>query len=170
MCLVGPALSRVDGMLSEQDLHFIDQQHQRFGIGFSPNGERLQQRTDAARGLQRRRPYVSQRPVAQRPFGLHRQPVQNRPHCRVHVFARGLPDLHVHVYAAVFAAGVQLVPQRQQCRGLTRLARRVQHEIAPLPDQAQHPVEVDPLQRCDVVVALRLDGPLGTEEAVRRPI
>ena len=100
----------------------------------------------------------------QRQFGKHGA------HALHDVLPGRLAGLDVGVYAAVVARvpAVQQVAQRQQRRGLAGLPRRVQHEVLLVPHEAEHRVEIDPLQRRDLVVVRRHDRPLGVERAHRR--
>ena len=80
---------------------------------------------------------------------------------------RRLADLDVDVVATDLAGGVQLVAQLQQRGRLAGLARRVQDEVLPLPDEQPHVVGIEPFEGRDVVVPVAPNRPGGVEEPHR---
>ena len=62
-------------------------------------------------------------------------------------------------------ARVQQIAEREQRRGLAGLARRMQHEVPLVANQAEHVVKIDPRQRCDLVVPLSSDRTGSVERA-----
>ena len=84
-----------------------------------------------------------------------------------HVVARHLGgfDVHVHATEVAHCAAVQEVAERDERGGLPGLARRVQHEVALGPNQAQEFINVHPIQGRNRVVVFRAHRPFGVEEA-----
>ncbi|MCY4661631.1 MAG: hypothetical protein OXF93_17775 [Acidobacteria bacterium] len=151
--------------VADQRVDLVDQEHQWPRVGAGPARQHVDQRAVGAFGLQCRSAQRVRRVVAQR----HPRPAshlaENGAHRPRRVLARGLADLEIRVHAAVVAAAVQEVAERQQGRRLAGLARRVQHEVLLVADETQHGVEIDALERRDAVVVFRPDGTLGVEEA-----
>jgi hypothetical protein len=52
--------------------------------------------------------------------------------------------------------GVQVIPQREQAAGLSRLPRGMEDEVLFLPDQGQNPVELETGQRGQTIMILRV--------------
>ena len=148
-----------------QRVDLVDQQHQRLGAGRRPQRQHLLERIMRPGAFQQAAPRLVRERVVQVEPGLPRDGIEDRPHRRGHVLARGLRDLDVAVQAAVLPAAVQFVIQRQQRRRLAGLPGGVQHEVALPVDQLEQFVPVQPLQRRHVVVILRDDRPRGVEEA-----
>ena len=167
--VAGPQLAQHGQQgVAYQRVDLVDQKHQRFRVRPAPAGQGFPERIVRAGVVQHGRPRVVQEPVIEGVARFRSQCAENGAHRRAHVLPRGLADLDVDVHAAEIAARVQLVPQRQQRRRLARLAGRVQHEVLPLPHEQQEIVDVEPRERRDVVVDLRLYRTGGVEETHAR--
>ena len=77
-----------------------------------------------------------------------------------HIFAHGLGTLDIDVHATVAILSVEQVAQSQQGRGLARLPRRVQDEVAFVADEPANLGEVQPFQGRDAVVVFSHHGPV----------
>ena len=82
-----------------------------------------------------------------------------------HIFAHGLGTLDIDVHATVAILSVEQVAQSQQGRGLARLPRRVQDEVAFVADEPANLGEVQPFQGRDAVVVFSHHGAGGVEKA-----
>ena len=153
--------------VAHQRVDLVDQQHQRLAVGRGPATQRHAQCATWPGAVQGLAADTLQRVVAQRQTRPERKLGQYGAHTFRHVLAHRLACLDVGVHAAKVAlrAAVQQIPQHQQRRGLAGLSRRVQHEVLLVPDQAEHRVEIDPLQRRDMVVVRSHYGPLRVERA-----
>ena len=151
--------------IAHQRVDLVDEQHRRPRVGLRPAAQRL------AKGAVRTGRREDGGPGFVEGAVLERRPhpgcqlAQDGAHRLFHVLARGLGGLDVHVRAAVPAAAVELVPQRQQRGGLAGLPGRMQDEVHLLPDEPQDLLQVESRQRWDPVVVLRPDGTGGVEEA-----
>ena len=152
--------------VAHQRVDLVDQQHQRRRVRFAPAGEERPKGVFRPRLRQHVRPDPVGIVVARlpRPRG---QAAQDGAHAPLHVVTRHLRRFDVRAHAAEVAglAAVEQVAQGDQGRRLARLPRRVQHEVALRPNQAQQLVEVHPAQRRNRVVVLRAHRPLGVEES-----
>ena len=156
--------------VAHQRVDLVDQQHQRLAVGSGPATQRHAQGATWSGAVHGLATDTLQRVVAQRQTRPERKLGQYGAQAFRHVLAHRLACLDVGVHAAEVAlrAVVQQVAQFQQRRGLAGLSRCVQHEVFLVPDQAEHRVEIDPLQRRDVVVVRSHYGPLRVERAHRR--
>ena len=95
------------------------------------------------------------------------QPAEDGAHAARGVVARHLADLDVGMHAAEAAGrpAVEQVAQGDEGGGLTRLPRRVQHEVLLGPNQAQELIDVHAAQRRDGVVLVRAYRSCNVEEA-----
>ena len=110
-----------------------------------------------------------QEAVSQRDARAGRQAAEYGPHRQPDILPPRLAGLDIGVHATVLAAFVQKVPEREQRRGLARLARRAQNEVAPVPDAAENAFEIDALERRNAVVVRGNDRPGRVEEALGHP-
>ena len=156
-----------DQGVADQGVDLVDQQHRRLGVRRRPAAQHFGQAIVRPRPLQHLGPDLGGKPVLQRHLRRPSDFVQDGAHGGGHVFARGLAGLDVHVDAAVRPAAVQLLHQRQQGRGLAGLARRVEHEVALLPDQGEQLALIQAAQRRDAVVFVRLHRTGRVEEPHR---
>ena len=136
-----------------QRVDLVDQQHERPRVGRGPARQRLQQRLVRRVGRQQVPVDALQELVAPRPRP-GRQPAQHDADRLLHVLTGRLRHLDVGVHATV-AVGVEPLAQRQQGRGLARLPRRVEHEVALVADEPQQIVEVQAAERRNAVVVRR---------------
>ena len=149
---------------ARQGVDLVDQQHQRRRVRRRPAHQGLAQGGRPEFGGDPR-PVSRQEQVAQRRPRAGGEPRQDDAGRALHVVPHRLSAFHVGVYAAVGAAGaaVEQVAERAEGGGLAALARRVQHEVLLLPDQQQHLVQVETVQRRDAVVPVRLYRSGGVE-------
>ena len=143
----------------------VDQQDQRRVGGPRPGLQERAERVVRTTGGVERVRGVGGGGIVKRVPGFPGDPRSDRPHRPPHVLARGLRGFHVDVGAAVLAglAAVEQAAQRQQSGRLSRLAGRVQHEVALVPDELEHFGKIEPVERRDVVVARGTDRTRGVE-------
>ena len=153
-----------DQAVADERVDLVDEQHQRPRVGLAPAPQRRREGAVGAGGLEDAGPALVHEPVAQH-LRLVGQFAEDGPHGAPHVLARRLGGLDIGVDAAKLArrAAVEQVAQRQQDGGLAGLPRRLQHEIAPAPDQPQDLVEVYPFERRHAVMPLGYHGALSVE-------
>ena len=116
---------------------------------------------------QRVLPDALQGAVAERVFGAVSQCRRHISHGPRDVFPRSLADLDVRVNAAIVAcrSAIQVIPQGQQHRGLSCLARAVQNEVPAHIGQLENAVRVEASQWRDAIVSFRNHGARGVEIA-----
>ena len=133
----------------------VDQQDQRRVGGPRPGLQERAERVVRTPGGVERVRGVGGGGIVKRVPGFPGDPRRDRPHRPPHILARGLRWFHVDVGAAVLAglAAVEQAAQRQQSGRLSRLAGRVQHEVALVPDELEHFRQVEAVERRDMVVA-----------------
>ena len=130
--------------VADQRVDLVDEEHNRHRCRFGPPAECLPQRRIWSVFGEHIGPNASKVRIAHgtRPRS---EAAEDGTHGRMPVFPCGLRALHVHVNApeCAFGATVKQVAQGQQGRGLTRLPGRVKHEVALVPHQPQHFVEIE---------------------------
>ena len=128
--------------VAHQRVDLVEEENQRAGIGLRPANEDLPQGGVGPGTRQDVGPYRVHEVVAQRQAGARRQLVEDRPHRPGRVLAPGLAGLDVRVHAPVVPdlAGVQQILERQQDGGLPGLPRRVEDEVALVPNEPEYVV------------------------------
>ena len=164
--IAGPELAQ-DGEqgVADECVNLVEHEHERLRARLGPAGQGLAQRIVGAGRIEDVEPDLGDEAIVERLPRAASERAQDGAKRRSHVLARGLPALDVDVDATELVAGVQYVTEREERGGLPRLARRVQDEVLPLPDEEQELVSIEAPQRRNAVVHLRVHGAGGVEEA-----
>jgi hypothetical protein len=149
--------------VADQRVHFVEQQHDGARGASGPLLQHTAHPVGGAGGLQHLASHLAGRFVAPMQTGRTGQGAHDGRHALGHVAARGLRGFDVHIQRAVGGLRVQVLHQRQQAGGFAGLARRVQHEIAFVGNQAFDVFDVDAHQRVDHEMVFGHAGACGVE-------